>query len=163
MLPRRPTIALIVVLAVGLLGLGVLVGRLTAATGVGGPVEPAVPAAATDAGAGAAAPLVTPAWAAGWQVSAPRPGLDDPRAGDPVELGLRQRYAAPGERIAARVEVTDPTGAVAVADVVLVGDAWTSLTYPADFPGAGPTRAGVYRVRHLVDGAAVAADGFAVR
>jgi hypothetical protein len=163
MLPRRPTIALIVALAVGLLGLGLLIGRLTAETGVGGPVEPMAPAATTDAGAGAGAPLATPARAAGWQASAPRPGLDDPRAGEPIELGLRQRYAGPGERIAARVEVTDPTGAVAAADVVLVGDAWAVLVYPAAFPGAGPTRAGVYRVHHLVDGAAVAADGFAVR
>jgi hypothetical protein len=144
MLPRRPTIALIVVLAAGVIGVGLLISRLTAQTGAGGPVEPA-------------------AWAAGWQVSAPRPGLDDPRAGASVELGLRQRYAAPGERIAARVEVTDPTGAVVGADVVLVGDAWAVLAYPADFPGAGPARAGVYRVRYSVDGEFAAADGFAVR
>jgi hypothetical protein len=160
MLPRRPTrlaLAALIALAVGL---AVLLDREGRGGGAGGPADPA-----PTPGAAIADHLPTPSAAvraAGWQASAPRPGLDDPRAREPVELGLRQRHAGPADRVAARVEVTDPAGVVAAAAVVLEGDAWTFLTYPDAFAGAGPARAGAYRVRHLVESAVVAEDAFDV-
>jgi hypothetical protein len=103
-----------------------------------------------------------PDWALGWQVSAPRPGLDVTRAGAPVELGLRQRYAKPADRIEARVIVTAPDNQTAAAELALVGDAWTFLIYPSDFAGGTATIPGQYTVTYQVAGAIVATDGFTV-
>lgn len=125
-------------------------------------IAAALVAAALARPAGVASAGGGPGLAAGWQVSAPRPGLDSVRAGDAVELGLRQRYAAPTDRFVVRVEVIGPDGAVAGTSLQLTGDAWTFLVYPADFPGAGPTRAGAYQVRYLIDGQVVVTDVFTV-
>jgi hypothetical protein len=162
MLPRQPTrFALAALLALAA-GLALLLDRGERGGGTGGLIEPDPPAT-TATRAGVDRPTPPDArLAVGWQVSAPRPGLDDPRPGAPIELGLRQRYAGPADRIAARVQVTGPSGEVAIADLILEGDAWAFLAYPTDFPGAGPTRAGAHRVRYLVDGAPVADDGFVV-
>ena len=108
-------------------------------------------------------PVAGPAdWAVGWQVSAPRPGLDVVSAGAPVELGLRQRYAGPDDRVDVVVEMVAPDGASASTTLTLAGDEWAFVLYPDGFAGAGPTQAGGYEVRYLVDGQPVVADTFTV-
>ena len=108
-------------------------------------------------------PVAGPAdWAVGWQVSAPRPGLDVVSAGAPVELGLRQRYAGPDDRVAVVVEVLAPDGASASTTLTLAGDEWAFVLYPDGFAGAASTQAGRYEVRYLLDGQPIVADTFTV-
>ena len=163
MLPRRLTLAVVAILLVVGVTLLVVLDRMERGGGTGGMAAPAArtPLVVSEADIHPPAPVLEPS--IGWQVSAPRPGLDDPRAGQPVEIGLRQRYADPTASISAWVEVTDPTGATVTAPLLLNGDAWTYLRYPTDVPGAPVTRAGGYAVRYLVDGQVVATDRFTIR
>ena len=111
--------------------------------------------------AGAPSPT-TPAPDPGWQVSAPRPGLDHPVPGDPIDLGVRQRYAAPSDQTVVQVEVADAQAVVTSTLLTVAGDAWTFLVYPDDFPGASPTHAGTYQVLYRVDTQTIVTDSFVI-
>lgn len=101
-------------------------------------------------------------WAVGWQVSAPRPGLDRPTAGAPIELGLRQRFAQSEARATVAIEVRGPDGRAATSELTLMGDAWSFVTYPDVFAGASSVQPGVYQVCYLLNGQEIVADGFTV-
>jgi hypothetical protein len=82
-------------------------------------------------------------------------------AGEPVTLGLRNAWGAPGESYLFECSVRAPNGAVTTAQGLLYDDSWAYLAYPDSFPGAQIAEGGQYVFACVVEGQA-ATDHFFV-
>jgi hypothetical protein len=98
-----------------------------------------------------------------WQTSAPREGADFVRAGDSVQLGLRNQNGGPSDSFDVLAQVWAPDGTLSAAETTVSGSDWTYLTFPDDFDeNADTDLSGVYTVLWTIGPLNVACDGFVV-
>jgi hypothetical protein len=97
-----------------------------------------------------------------WQVSAPR---NPPPAGQPITVGLREKYADAGQRTVVRARILGAAAPVVSKPITVAGDDFADVEYPRDFPSTRPLPPGVYTVHWVLaegDGF-LTCDGFVVR
>jgi hypothetical protein len=97
-----------------------------------------------------------------WQVSAPR----DPRpVGQPVTVGLREKYADTGHRLLVRARIVGAAAPLESKPVLMVEDSFANVEFPRDFPPTRPLAPGAYTVLWQLaeTGGFLACDGFIIR
>jgi hypothetical protein len=97
-----------------------------------------------------------------WQVSAPR---NPPGSGQPVVVGLRDKYADAGNRLVVRARIVGAATTLESKPVVVIDDNFANVEFPRDFPSARQLAPGSYTVLWLVaeNGGFLACDGFVIR
>ena len=161
---RRPIQAKrMLVPAVFLSAAGVVVAILiTVSTGGDDQSADAAPTPAFNSALRYCTDTPTPVIARTWQVSAPR-GIPNPvRAGEAIELGLRNKFGTNAELYTAGATVIGPAG-TASGTAVVGSCEWARIVYPDEFVAARSLTPGVYTVVWEINGGFVACDGFTVQ
>jgi len=97
-----------------------------------------------------------------WQVSAPR---TPQRVGQPVVVGLREKYGDRGQRLMVRARVIGAASLLESKPVAVVEDNFANIEFPRDFPPTQSLSPGSYTVIWQVaeNGGFLACDGFVIR
>lgn len=97
-----------------------------------------------------------------WQVSAPRSPV---RVGQPVTLGLREKYGDAGTRRLVRARIVGAATLLESKPVAMVDDSFADVELPRDFRPRQALGPGVYTVLWLLaeGGGFLACDGFVIR
>ncbi|MBV9835927.1 MAG: hypothetical protein JO055_16035 [Alphaproteobacteria bacterium] len=98
-----------------------------------------------------------------WQMSAPRNPL---RIGQPIAVGLREKYAGAGQRRLVRARIVGAATLLESKAVAMVDDNYASVEFPRDFRPTQALGPGAYTVLWLLaegGGGFLACDGFVIR
>ncbi len=97
-----------------------------------------------------------------WQVSAPR---SPQPVGQPVAVGLREKYADTGHRLLVRARIVGAAAPLESKPVLMVDDSFANVEFPRDFPPTQPLGPGAYTVLWQLaeTGGFLACDGFVIR
>ena len=98
-----------------------------------------------------------------WQTSAPRNPV---RVGQPVTVGLREKYGETGTRRLVRARIVGAASLLESRPVAMVDDDFADVTLPQDFRPTQSLGPGPYTVLWLLaegGGGFLACDGFVIR